>query len=330
MPSPAKLTAEERSFIQGKWIEASTLLSLKNWYPVSICPQELEIYWRDMGQQRFYSSFFQNTLNEQAHDQRRVCKTSFSALTQFEQSLEPTAFVFHVSRCGSTLLTQALSTLESCVVLSEPPVIDAFLRAHKVTDETNLRRFQQLIAALGQQRFTNEKHLIIKLDSWHLGRLDFIRQAYPKTPMLFLYRDPQQVLDSHRRQRGPQMVPGLVDLGDLQISQENLSPGDLDGYCLKLLAQFYSAAITHLDDRLLHLINYQELPAAIWEDILERLNIECSEHEKQQMKTRSQFHSKHPHQFFQGDAAIKTRHAFLNDALALYQQLESSRITQRA
>lgn len=328
MQTQLSFAAEHRSFINGALIDQSQISSMKNWYPVSICDQTLDVFWRDLGEQKFHASFFQNTLNEQARSQRRVCKTSINVLGQFSNFVEPTAFVFHVSRCGSTLMTQMLSTLAHCIVLSEPPVIDIFFRTYKEFSEKNVRIFQQLIAALGQKRFDNERNLIIKLDSWHLGRIDFIRAAFPQTPMLFLYREPQQVLASHRRQRGPQMIPDFVDMGNLQVDRSDLSPSDLDAYCLRVLDQFYATAIEHYHVSNLQLINYSDLPKLVWEKLLDQLSITCSTDELGQVKARSQFHSKNTDQSFHGDPPSQIEHIDIKKTLEFYQRLESLRQSQ--
>lgn len=326
MPKPNSFANEHRSYLQAQLIDADQLDTLKNWYPVSIDEKTGELIWRDMGDLRFNAAFFQDTLHEQARDQRRVCKTTVGALDQFDDFIEPSAFIFHVSRCGSTLMTQILSTLSDCIVLSEPPVIDMFFNTMQASKETNISTFRKLIHVLGQRRFANEKNVIIKLDSWHLGQIGFIREAFPSTPMLFLYREPKHVLASHQRQRGPQMIPNFVNFGDLQVERSTLSPGDLDAYCLAVLDQFYSAAIQHHALSRLQLINYSELPAIIWEKLLSQLEIDCNTEELAQMKSRSQFHSKHPQKSFDGDPISQQAHPRLSATQERYQQLESLRL----
>lgn len=322
MPAHSGFVAEERSFLRGEIIDAQTLSSLRNWYPVTFCDQSGEVYWRDMGDRRFIESFFQNSLNAQPQDQRRICKTPLDALAQITDCVVPTAFIFHVSRCGSTLLTQMLSHLPHCIVLSEPPVIDAFFRHYQELSQENILLFQRLIATLGQRRNEQEKHFIVKFDSWHIGRLDFIRQAFPQTPMIFLYRDPQQVQASHQRQRGPQMIPGFVDMGNIKVDQTDLFPGDLDAYCLRVLDQFYASAISQHKNHKLQLLNYHELPKVVWESLLSALNIRLTAEELAQVKLRSQYHSKHPHQNFHGDPTARIEQAASEKTGELYLQLE--------
>lgn len=318
--------AEENSFIRGNFTDATTLNSQKNWYPVCFDNDDRsQLFWRYMGLQKFTESFFQNSLAIQTPAQRQVCRTSISSLVQFDDCVLPTAFIFHVSRCGSTLLTQMLASLDSTIVLSEPPVIDAFFRSYPEESAENLQLFRHLIHCLGQKRFDQERHFVIKFDSWHVSRIDFIRQAFPQVPMLFLYRHPQAVLVSHQKQRGPQMIPDFVDMGKLVVDRTEVTPGDLDGFCLRVLDQFYQAALMHARSGGLHLINYSELPSLVWNTLLTKLNIDCTPAEIDQIKARSQFHSKHPQQIFNEDVKPAQNHLFFEKTLDLYLQLETLR-----
>jgi hypothetical protein len=318
--------AEENSFIRGNFRDATTLNSLKNWYPVCFDNDDRsQLFWRYMGLQQFTASFFQNSLAMQIPEQRQVCRTSVSSLAQFDDCVLPTAFIFHVSRCGSTLLTQMLASLNSTIVLSEPPILDAFFRSYPDYKEENLQLFRHLIHCLGQKRFDLEQHFVIKFDSWHVSRIDFIRQAFPQVPMLFLYRHPQAVLVSHQKQRGPQMIPDFVDMGNLVVDRAEVSPGDLDGFCLRVLDQFYQTALLHAKNGRLHLINYSELPSLVWDTLLNKLNIHCTPEEIDQIKARSQFHSKHPQQIFNEDVKPVQKHLFFEKTLGFYLQLDNLR-----
>jgi len=212
------LPAHERLLLRGEPHDASTLPSLTGWLPVAIddrqgedCegghPLEPRLWWRWLGQHRLSGAFFQDDLASQAPGERRVCHTPLSALGNGavpSDAVFPTAFVFHVSRCGSTLLTQMLNALEGAIVLSEPPVLDGFFRLHHRHPQRSggVEGFRQLVAALGQRRRGDERHLFIKLDCWHLPWAAWLRQAYPTVPLLLLYREPDGVLASHQRQRG--------------------------------------------------------------------------------------------------------------------------------
>ena len=294
---PAFLNAE-RQALRAQRLAAEHLTNLCHWFPVTLIDRH--IAWRHHDE-RFTTPFFADTLQQQAEQQRLVCLTPLPHPPQLRQSLQqlpvlaPSAFIFHISRCGSTLLTQLLSTLPQCIVMSEPPIIDAILRHSPEPDPLLLR---EMILALGQRRF-GESHYVIKLDSWHLPHLPLLRRIFPDTPCWFLYREPQAVLASHQRQRGPQMVPGLIL--PAQLGDSNRLPGDLDGYCLQVLAWLFKLALAHADQ--LHLLNYKQLPTALWQDLLPQLGWQPSTSEIEAMQARSGFHAKNRASAFHGDPA---------------------------
>ena len=320
---PAFFNAE-RQVLRAQQLAPETLADLHNWFPVTLINQH--IAWRHHDA-RFSMPFFADTLQQQTPVQRQVCLTplphSARLALQLQQLpvLTPSAFIFHISRCGSTLLTQLLSTLPQCIVMSEPPVIDAILRASPQPDVVLLR---QMILALGQRRF-GESHYVIKLDSWHLPHLSLLRSIFPDTPCWFLYRDPQAVLASHQRQRGPQMVPGLIL--PPQLGDGSRIAGDLDGYCLQVLAWLFKLALEH--NRHLHLLNYSQLPDAVWQDLLPGLGLPPSAGEIVAMQTRAGFHAKDHASAFHGDPGSHlppaVQHLLQQQVLPLYQQLEQQR-----
>lgn len=282
----AGFSAEERILLRGE--EQAALRSLRGWYP--LLARREELFWRFFGNKPFTEPFFHDTVTALA--ERCWTRTSFAALEEFDDALAPSAFIFHVSRCGSTLLTQLLSAIPGCVAISEPTAIDSFLRLYHAGTgpseaETALR---QLVAALGQKRFPGERHFFIKLDSWHIGSLPLFRRTFPQTPFLFLYRQPYEVLASHRRRRGRQMVPGVVDMSPLQPDTADIAAGDLDGYCARVLECFYDAACRHGQE--LTLIDYRQLPEVVWTGIPEKFSIDMTSNVLASLRARSKLHSK--------------------------------------
>jgi len=303
----------DQQLLRGRPVAADTLASLRHWFPVTL--QGREIIWRHVPE-RFTASFFADTLLQQDPAQRYICRTGFDGLTRLEPALTPSAFIFHSSRCGSTLLAQLLATLPCCIVMSEPPIVDAFLRRHQA-ESAGLR---QLIQALGQRRSAEESHFFIKLDSWHIQSLPILRAAFPHTPCWFLYREPDAILASHQRRRGPQMVPGMI----ASLTPEKLAAGDLDGYCVKVLAGFFEAALANVEH--LQLINYRQLPDILWQDLLPRQGLDCTSEQLERMRQRAGFHAKDQNTRFSADAPPTSSHAMLQERVApLYARLEQRR-----
>ncbi|BBB63160.1 hypothetical protein UNDKW_4887 [Undibacterium sp. KW1] len=300
--------AEERALLRGQQIDARDLPSMLGWFPVAIEAGAGTLCWRHLGEARFLESFFLDTLNQQSREHRQVCLTPLASLPAQLASLSqvpPMAFIFHVSRCGSTLLTQMLASLPQCVVMSEPPVIDAFFRyyhAHpELQNATNI--FQNLIAALGQRRSPDESHFFVKFDSWHLPWLPFVRAAFPAIPIIFLYREPQAVLASHQRQRGPQMIPGLLNTTRLQAAASHEQAANFDAYAASMLVSMLQAGFENAVSQDLILLNYSQLPEVLWVELLMLFRLDCCEQDLMKLKARSALHSKHRHTGFTGDPA---------------------------
>lgn len=331
--------AEERALLRGQQIDAHTIDTMQGWFPVAIATDTESVWWRDMGEKRFTESFFQDSLADQAHAQRRVCHTPIASLGELcngIRSITPTAFIFHVSRCGSTLLTQLLASLEQCVVMSEPPVLDAFFRHyhHRPDMHGALDLLRQLVTMLGQKRQDAETHFFIKFDSWHLPWLPFIREAFPDTLFIFLYREPDAVLASHRRQRGPQMIPGLLDTTRLEVQSRHLQVADMDSYAVAVLAALLAAGLDQVSASRLHLLNYSQLPAILWDQLFGLFALDCDETQLSRLKARSTLHSKHRHTSYEGDPPAAERQAeqlmkLNKDAFRqcreIYEQLEKLR-----
>ena len=304
------LHPQDRSLLRGAEVPYGEVSSLRNWFPATLGGDPKAVWWRYLGDRRLTAAFFADSLVGQPPDERRVCITPLSALGLLSDAVPPTAFIFHVSRCGSTLLTQMLATLSQCIVLSEPPVLDAFFRwRHCCPEEATAQVLRQLVSALGQKRNPAEQHCIVKLDSWHLPWMVWLREVFPETPFVLLYRQPNQVLASHQRQRGPQMVPGLLDTSMLQPDTTGLAPADLDGYSARVLEALFASALTGAE-RLhatagLTLVNYTELPSLLWTDLMTQWGVPCNAATLANMQRRAQFHSKQGAQTYQSDPPLQ-------------------------
>lgn len=288
---PGYLTHEERALIRGRRVGLDEVASLRAWYPVVALDDGL--CWRYFGDRRFTEPFFHDTLTSLGEPERLCLQTDYDALEGLADTLAPTAFFFHASRCGSTLLCQLLAKLPGCVVMSEPPALDSFLRRYYTNPDMPdaEQKLRAIVAALGQKRFAEDRHFFVKLHSWHIGSLPLFRRAFPDTSFLFLYRQADEVMASHRRQRGPHMVPGLVD-GAMPPSFviPPVPAHDLEGYCAKVLEYFYGTALAHADE--LICVDYRQLPNLVWDELLDIFSIATTPEQLEAMRSRAGFHSK--------------------------------------
>ncbi|CAM9595652.1 unnamed protein product, partial [Phaeothamnion confervicola] len=108
--------------------------------------------------------------------------------------VEPHGFVFHETRCGSTLVANMLASIPSNRVYSEsrPPVqVKLGMTGTKVADI-----FRGLLTLMGRRR-TDESHqrLFFKLQNSKFSGL--ISAWYPEVPFVYVFRDPVEVMVSN-------------------------------------------------------------------------------------------------------------------------------------
>lgn len=318
---------------------------LVGWTPVRVLWQDARpvVEWCHLGQLRFRESFFEQTIGRALQHpfnhlfRHQTPIDALGELHDLQHGLAPTGFIFHLSRCGSTLISQMLAALPQNIVISEAPPVDSIIRAQfrhpNVTDDERLLWLRWIISALGQQRHAEEKHFFVKLDSWHVLDLPLIARAFPAVPWIYVYRDPLEVLVSHVRQRGRQMVPGLIDPVELGLDLRSVSEMNLDEYCARVLARFCEAGLQNRENGRCQFVNYEQLPEVFSSALLDFFGVRYNDEELERMRHVTQFHSKSPSFYFSSDTETKRCAAteFLQSLVAqriapLYQQLEARRL----
>ena len=289
---------------------------LQNWYPVKINKdsQTNTVKWAYLPD-RFVEPFFFNTLSKsRSHKFNNLYNVYTdieiykSEITLQQNIIPPSAFIFHISRCGSTLIGQMLAALPGSIVISEAEILDDIIN-FEMNDETKYR-FEQLeifrdaIGYFGRIRFGIENNLYIKLDSWHIMRYDFINTAFPRTPKVFLYRNPLEVILSHTVSRGGQMVPGNLKMDDFIYKPFEWKVYELQKYSVFVLYNFLKAGIEVVkrEEGKLMLLNYSQLPAAVWEQFYKFTGIGYNEEQISIMKASAKAHSKNKNVEYKGDS----------------------------
>lgn len=317
---------------------------LHNWMPI-------RVYWREgtpivdwcyMADERFTQPFFDITV------QRRLLD-HFSLLFRHQTSLDfvrrivgqiphlqPTGFIFHMSRCGSTLVAQMLASLERNIVISEAPPIDSVLGSINVdptiTDEQRISWLRGMMGVMGRKRRGDENGYFVKFDSWNTLDLALIERAFPDVPWVFLYRNPIEVMVSQMIRPGTQMIRGVMNrlLPGMHMTEVLHMSGE--EYCARVLARFCEMALDHSDSPNTLFINYDRLPEAVTGVIAKHFGIAFSPDEIGKMNATAGFDAKTPQMHFSSDSAAKREGA--TDAVRaaaavwldpLYERMQSAR-----
>lgn len=285
----------------------------KHWLPVNVAATggRLFVDWAHFGATPLTAPFFEDSI-------RRALGRPLNRMVRYRTAvgdvvddaprhhcLRPSGFIFHMSRCGSTLVSQMLAALPRNVVISEAAAIDAAVQLSRGgRDAASGQVLHAMVAAFGRKRGGGERHYFIKLDSWHTLALPLFRRTFPTVPWVFLYRDPVEVLVSQVQRRGAQMVPEIVPPSLYGI--DGAAGMASEDYCARVLRNICEATIGH--DRGLT-INYRELPEALWTKILPHFGVACDDGDRAIMSSAARNDAKAPHFPFAGDSETKQRQA---------------------
>jgi len=317
---------------------------LDKWVPYKLELENNERYcrWLYIGDKKFTEPFFDQTIL--SCKQLPEYNPAYRVLSSLEmmtawasnmQSVQPAALIFHVSRCGSTLLSQMLALDEENIVLSEVPVLDELLRLpfakeNSESESTSDAYFQSALRFCGQVRQEKEPRLIIKADSWHLRFYNRLRKLFPDTLFILLYRAPADVIRSQSRGRGMQSVPGVLEPELFGFTEPDITY-NLDEYMGRVLTKYFFALHQIIsDDSNFILCNYSEGMYSIVNRVFARLAIQPSSEYIERIKERMQFHGKEPSFFYKEEVPEERQPEYLSNAVSLYQELERRRLSIEA
>lgn len=273
-----------------------------------------EVDWLFMGERTFREPFFDHTIRSMLRDpyhlssRRQTSITDLADLGAARPGLPLAGLIFHMSRCGSTLISRLLAVHPEHLVISEAPPIDEVLDTirQNVPEETRIAWLRGMVAALGQQRTGHEQRMFIKLDSWHIHDLPLIRRAFPHTPWIFIYRDPVEVIVSHQRLRGSQMAPGQIAPMRLGLEDSAIQvPFNLDQFCARVIGRFCEAAALAIPTYDGLPVNYRHFPEAIWSTVMPHFGVRLNEARIEEMALELQYHAKQPAHPFVPDSQAK-------------------------
>jgi len=272
--------------------------ALAGWVPCAIrtdtSPPAVE--WCDVGTNAFTEPFFSDTVQRALRRPARPKTTPIETLVErcaTHPCVPPTAFIFHTSRCGSTLFAQMAAALPHTIVISEAPPVDHVLRA-PAPESDRVEWLRALLAALGQRRGSDARHLLVKFDAWHIVDLELVQRAFPAVPCVFLYRDPAAVVASQLRMPGLHMVPGLLDPSLIGLELPAVLQLRREEYIGRMLGAIYAAGLACARRGQVALMNYAELPGGAATKLLGWCGLKSDDDIRERFDRVVQFDAKTP------------------------------------
>ena len=299
--------------MEAKWIPTQCVLANRR----------STIAWMNFAGRSFDDPFFHQTVHR-VGDELEHYESDLRHQPAIEAGsiLEPTAFIFHMSRCGSTLFSNCMRALDDTIVISEAQPCNAALTPYSETlwpfESTEWaaerdRLLRLFITCMGQRLKGSERRLFFKFTSWNTVRLGIIRALWPTTPWIFLSRDPVEVMVSNLAANTgwmtlkdwPAQTRALFGWRDADSSA--MSPEE---YCARVLGQFCWTAGSLKRPRDL-VVDYRDLDLAHVICVLGMLNIEPSTEETARMAAQFGIYAKDPLQTrgFEEDSGQKRKNA---------------------
>lgn len=262
------------------------------------------LWWMDMSGVSLAEPFFQQTVESaKAKNNRGELFTEFDVLLQLEKVLDsvpPTGFIFHSSRCGSTLVANACRAITNSIVLSEANPIDKLI-ARFITDapERSVKEslysvfLRGVVHALGQRRTGSEQHLFVKFACCSFAQVERVKRIWPRVPWVFLYRDPVETIVSNLSSVPPWLVDNdrRVLASIIGASPAEVAEMRLEELCARTIGSLFSIAHCDSADNCL-LVNYNQLSVPVLSSVLKFFKVTPSADEMREIERGSRIYSK--------------------------------------
>jgi hypothetical protein len=194
------------------------------------------------------------------------------------------------------------------LVVSEPEPLRQLLQVRcqdpAISEEQQVAWLRGMMAALCQPWHADQSRAFIKFDAWDTLQLPIVRRAYPHVPWIFVYRDPVEVVASHRRTFAGGMVPAPIPVSLLGLDMASVSSMPLEVYWAHALAAWSQAAL-HEYGPSARLTHYCELPDVVFSLADSWWNLDLTDEERATMLGTAAFDPKHQGVRFVDDSAAK-------------------------
>jgi hypothetical protein len=227
------------------------------------------------------------------------------------EDFRPAGLIFHMSHCGSTLISQMLRAVSRNIVIAESAAVDGVVWAHvrqpTLTFYDRARLLRNMVAAIARNR---PGPSFLKLHALHALHLPVFASAFPGVPWTFAFRDPIEVLVAQARQTGGELLPGVHPPAELGLDPAAAFAMPRGECVARVLATVCNAALHHAETSGTgSFIDYASLPGAVLDVFLPALDIEYDARERGAMQRAAAFDAKSPRRLFHDDTAAKRAEA---------------------
>lgn len=280
---------------QGDWLPARAALH----------PTGLYFSLREIAASELQDAFMQETI-ARVGGRERVVQIDRADIGKAAPDSAPAGLIFHVARCGSTLVSQMLKQHGDVVVYAEPlPFNEILLPPHKWPKKELVFALRSLGDAIARHA---GKRYVLKFTSWNTFYCDLLAEAFPSSPWVLCIRDPVEVAVSLLNEPAGWLK---VQEGASNPFERLIDPDGSVQSAEERVARLYGAfceAASRLDRAHGRLLQYESLPAAAWDVVAPHFGLTMDEPRRRRMASVAGHNSKAPlraEAAFESDVARK-------------------------
>lgn len=228
------------------------------WLPVDVkfAASASRVRWRRFNENQISEPLFYRAVSKAASPHEEMY-TELSPLFEAASRLPATelsGIIFHISRCGSTLLANVLRAASSCTVLSEARPICMFFRpdvfAHSVFPaeghfEARKMFLDAMLRLYAHAGSSSTGKVVLKCYASHTLQVSFILRLFPGVPSVILVRNPEEIIVSNvRKPAGWVRARVRPKLARRMFGWQDLDPSKMatEEYCARGIGRFCECA----------------------------------------------------------------------------------------
>ncbi len=260
---------------------------MRGWLPVEIILEnysdlvwpglvpDASVRWMQLGNRPLSEPFFDDTVHFVRNETDKVGELELDLASILREgkrrpSVLPNGFIFHVSRCGSTLICNALKALEHGQVVAEARSITRLFMPCQVSNvpAADMRWNEEcrdlaecLFSLFASYRTGEPEPIVVKFSSPNSICLPVIRKWWPDIPCLFVIRDPVEVMASnmrggrlHYHAQLPELANAMCGT-DARLPLEDMSDED---WFARILGRYFDVALSHRGENV-KIIDYVQI-----------------------------------------------------------------------
>jgi hypothetical protein len=322
----------------------------ERWLPVNFTfnPSLVSVRWLEFGTKRLLDPFWNQTVRslKLTKPPARERVTDLSAIYEATVNLppvNPSGIIFHVSRCGSTFLSNALGTGERVTVLSEARPIGMLFNPRAFAQSpfpmerwAAVRRdlVSAVLSIYGHSEHKCDPKVVIKCHAASLLQIDLIRSIWPSVPFVILIRDPIEVIVSNLATPGGWVKSRHRSLDRRTPFGWTASEAQLmstEEYCARGIARFCDTARSNMDRKCM-VIDYMNLNLTTIGKVADFFNIRIAPSDSSDLRNIITMYAKDPtrkrpfendHERKQCEATVLVRAAVKQWAQESYEAIQS-------